>query len=83
MSKSKIVKVVQIELTEEKLQEVIDLLNKHSIDGIIERPLTLQEVLANQDLLDYLIDEDAVRYGLHDMLEYYRTDGWSDFRDYR
>ncbi len=79
---SKVVKIVQFEVTEEQIQKIVNLLNKWSIDED-EQPLTLQEVLTNQNLLDYLIDQDAVLYGLTDMSEYYRNDGWCDFRDYR
>lgn len=80
---SKVVHVVQVEITETNLQDIIDILNKREIDDG-EVPLTLQEVVKNKQLLEYICKE-AVNdiLGLYDPHELWNNGGWEDFKEFR
>lgn len=84
--------VVATYVSREQLEGIIKCLNENELEGWRnpdgsgeqEELLTIEEVLANPKLRDYLCGE-AVEDGiaLYDPHEFWNNDGWCDLRDYR
>lgn len=71
-------------VSREQLEGIIKCLNENELSDEQEERLTIEEVLANPKLRDYLCGE-AVEDGiaLYDPDEFWNNDGWCDLRDYR
>lgn len=69
----------------EQLQDIIDVLNRNEIDeDEDEQPLTIDEVIGNKALLEYICGEALDNTeSLYDPVEFWNGDGWCDFKDYR
>lgn len=75
--------VCEVPVSEQMMQEVIDVLNEYEIypeDG--DQPLTLEEVKNNPDLLKYLCS-DPDPFVTREVVEFWNADGWCDFKQYR
>lgn len=84
MSKN-VVFTVQVEVTEKQLKSFISVLNENEVDEDEgEKELTFKEVTGNPKLLEYICTE-AVKdgVGMYDPEEFWNSDGWCDWRDYR
>lgn len=89
---SKPIYTVTFELTESDLQNIINVLNDYEFDGSVEdededpdltKPLTIEEVKENPELLKYLCEMDYKDYAFSDLFGYWNNDGWTDVRKYR
>lgn len=82
---SKVVAVVEVEITQEKLVSFLGAINEFCIDEEDgDSPITLEEAITNERLLDYICKE-AVEDGvaMYDPEEFIQNDGWCDVADYR
>lgn len=74
----------EVTITNEQLEDIVKVLNR---DGCSQQPpLTVSEVIEKPELLDYIcgeIIEDGVLAALCDPMEFYRNDGWCDWKQYR
>lgn len=77
-----VVKEVTVQVTQDQLEDILEVINRYELDEGIE--LTLEQVLANDELLTYIC-ETAVDDGvlaLYDPLEFWNNDGWCDVQDH-
>lgn len=76
---SEVVYTGQVPITRSQLESFIRVINIST-----NQPLTIEEVLANERLLQYICFE-AINDGvaLHDPTEFWNNDGWCDVEQYR
>ena len=80
MSENDVVYRIEIQLTRNDLENLLEVLNRYEFD---DNPLTVEEVLSKPDLLKYICEMDFKECTLIDPLEYWNNDGWCDVHNYR
>ncbi len=80
LSSSPSVRTVTFEVTEDHISDILNTINRFE-----DNPFTLEEVLSNEKLLDYIVSEIAndTPLSLYDPFEVWNSDYWSDIHKYR
>lgn len=81
---SEIVATYKVGVTRKQLESFVETINHYWLDDEEDAPLTVNEVLQNEKLQDYICGE-AILDGvaMFDPDEFANSDGWCEVADYR
>ncbi len=80
MSSSKVVYTHPVNVTQKDLEDIIPYLNR---DCCSQQPLTIEELVGNEELLKYVCAQAVECDGLFDPQECWNNDGWCDWEEHR
>lgn len=78
---SKVLGTIQVQFTEDHLKSILKVLNHFRDEEGGEQQITIEQVLANPKLLQYIMDE-WERGADRDVHEIRSADGWDEINDY-